>query len=285
MKKLLKYSLLGISTLALTGCVKYNANMEIKKDKSMNFDIIYAFDKTLIQNNSILDESQIESLKEQGFDVKDYKEDSMVGFELSKKIKNIDKVSTKDDTTYKLSELGDNEAESKYMFKVKKGFFKNKYYANFKFDQSDSSLSNKEEEIDTDEVELNETTTEEDENISLDSDEMNFSDFGNMASSSLDLSFKVKLPYKAIKNNADDVNDNGKTLKWDLSKITSDDTVEFSFYVYNMNNIYITIGVSLVLITIICCIFVTLKKTAKKNKAKKEIKEEKGSLSNSVGEQ
>ena len=44
MKKVRNVLLLLVATLTLTGCVKFNANMEIKKDKSMDFSIIYAID-------------------------------------------------------------------------------------------------------------------------------------------------------------------------------------------------------------------------------------------------
>ena len=39
MKKIKYLLMLCIFTIISTGCVKYNANMEIKKDKSMDFTI------------------------------------------------------------------------------------------------------------------------------------------------------------------------------------------------------------------------------------------------------
>ena len=48
MKKNIKFTILLILlVISLTGCVKFNSTMEIKKDKSMDYKIIYAFDKSL----------------------------------------------------------------------------------------------------------------------------------------------------------------------------------------------------------------------------------------------
>ena len=43
-KKVCNFMLLFSLLFIMTGCVKFNANMDIKKDKSMKFEIIYALD-------------------------------------------------------------------------------------------------------------------------------------------------------------------------------------------------------------------------------------------------
>ena len=48
MKKYLKLVLVFIFVFALTGCVKYDMEMEIKEDKSVNFELIYAIDYSIM---------------------------------------------------------------------------------------------------------------------------------------------------------------------------------------------------------------------------------------------
>ena len=149
--KRVKYLLLVcMMGLLLTGCVKYNVNMDIKKDKSMEFSIIYAVDTSIFgDDNDSITEDQISELKEQGFSVTEYSEGNMKGYSLTKKIKNIDEVSSSGDVSYSLSGLLDSSNDV-YMFKVKKGFLKNTYIAEFNFDSNDSGLSMDSNTVDSD---------------------------------------------------------------------------------------------------------------------------------------
>ena len=45
--KTFKLLLIALMLLLSSGCVKYNVTMDIKKDKSMDFNMIAAFDKSL----------------------------------------------------------------------------------------------------------------------------------------------------------------------------------------------------------------------------------------------
>lgn len=251
----------------MTGCVKFNASMDIKKDKSMDFKIIYAFDTTYFGDEELLEEADKVKLEEEGFTVTDYSDGSMKGFTMSKNIKNIDNVSSTNDTEYSLSGVVESADNDEYLFKVKKGLFKNKYIAKLNFDSSDSSLndSNDTEESDED-VDLDlEDDSDMDFDFSLDDEELDEEtesdsgdtdfDFGNISSgmSSMDLSFNVTLPYAAISNNATTVSDDGKTLKWEL---TTDDasSIEFEFELYNMTNIYVGVGLLVALVVIVIVI-------------------------------
>ena len=72
---------------------------------------------------------------------------------------------------------------------------------------------------------------------------------------SMELNFKLKLPYKSRSNNA--TSKSGKTLTWDLTK-TQD--IKFEFEIYNMGNLYKTIGFFITFIGIIvAAVFVILK--------------------------
>ena len=117
--------------ITLTGCVKFKGDLNIKKDKSANYSILYAFDTTYLGNQEVLTDENKKTLEEQGFTVTDYNEGNYKGFNLSLKIDNIDKYSTTNDTDVDLSAITEGET-SKYLFKIKKGFLKNTYTANFK---------------------------------------------------------------------------------------------------------------------------------------------------------
>ena len=254
MKKNIKLTaLLTLLVISLTGCVKFNSTMEIKKDKSMDYKIIYAFDKSLFGDQEILTSDDKKELENKGFTVSNYVDGNMNGFKVSKNIKNIDDVSSTNDATYDLSGLLDsNKSESK-VFKVKKGFLKNTYTASFKFDSSDSDLNNSTSNDTT----IDNDFTTDDNNTTADSD----FDFSNI-NTNMDLSFNVKLPYKAISSNATTKKNDDKELSWNLSS-TGEDKIEFSFALYNMTNIYICGGVIVLLIIIV---IVSILNKGKKNK-------------------
>ena len=121
MKKIKYLVLLFTVTFLLTGCIKFNANMDIKKDKSMDFSIIYALDTSVFGEEKALKDSDKKDLEKQGFKVEEYANGTMKGFSLSKKIKNIDYVSSTADTKYSLSGILDNKKTDASLFKVKKG--------------------------------------------------------------------------------------------------------------------------------------------------------------------
>lgn len=254
MKKNIKLTaLLTLLVISLTGCVKFNSTMEIKKDKSMDYKIIYAFDKSLFGNQEILTSDDKKELENKGFTVSNYIDGNMKGFKVSKNIKNIDDVSSTNEATYDLSGLLDsNKSESK-VFKVKKGFLKNTYTASFKFDSSDSDLNNSTSNDTT----IDNDFTTDDNDTTTDSD----FDFSNI-NTNMDLSFNVKLPYKAISSNATTKKNDDKELSWNLSS-TGEDKIEFSFALYNMTNIYICGGVIVLLIIIV---IVSILNKSKKNK-------------------
>ena len=268
MKKLRNVVVLLVVTLLLTGCVKYNVNMEIKKDKSMNFEMIYAVDESLLQGKDLFEEKEEKEIKDKGFKVEKYTKDKMKGYTLTKSIKNIDAVSSPDAKEYSLSAI--TEKGEQKIFKVKKGLFKNKYTANLKFNSSDSSISNgNASDDDDDDYEFRETEddndllidTKEDED-DTDSDSLDDYDYSSMAN--MDMSVNVKLPYKALSNNATEVNNDGKDLKWNLASSGSQ-SIDFEFELYNMTTIYICIAIGVVLlIGVIVLVIVLVSKGKKK---------------------
>ena len=263
MRKIKYLMLLCMVAFTMTGCVKYNATMDIKKDKSMNFSMIYAIDKTIFADTKAIDDDDQKTLKDAGFKIEDYKDGNMVGFKVSKEIKNIDDVSKDGKTNYDLSGLIEEKGKTKDMFTVKKGFFKNTYKASFKFDSSDSEFNTSTKGDDEETPIVYDDEDDEDTTILDDSEDIDMPDFSKMGSS-MDLSFNVKLPYKAVKNNATKVDDDKKSLKWELAS-TGPSDIEFEFELYNMTNIYLTIGGCVLLLAVIAFVVVSKIKKGKKS--------------------
>lgn len=261
MKKVKYLLLLCMSVFLLTGCVKFNANMDIKKDKSMDFSIIYAFDQSLLGDQQLLDDEDKKELEDQGFKITDYSQDKMKGFTLSRSIRNIDMVSSTSDTEYSLSGMLDDKSENKYLFKVKKGILKNTYAAKFKFDAADSDLNDS-----TDKSSSSSSLEEDDSSSDSDFDFSSASSnmFYSSMMSNMDLSFNVTLPYSAKSNNATTTNNDNKKLSWNLSSNQAE-TIEFEFELYNMTNIYIGIGAIVVVIISVAFIFVSKRKKNSSN--------------------
>jgi len=245
MKRSLKIIIMIGGLFLLTGCVKYNAVMDIKKDKSMDFSIIYAVDTSVFGDQEIYKESDKKELEKQGFTIENYSKDNMKGYTIRINVSNIDEVSSNEDTIYNFTNATKNSKKENKIFTLKKGIFKNTYKANLKFDSADSDL--------------NSTTTTEDNttDYSTDSSE-NTGDWDELtnsltnSASNLDLSFKVNLPYSAISNNATQISNDNKELVWSLTSNEASN-IEFEFSLYNRNNIII-VSVALILIIIIVVI-------------------------------
>lgn len=260
-KKLMMSLFLMVSMMfVLTGCVKFNANMDIKADKSMDFSIIYAFDTSMMGDTSIVDEDGKKQLENEGFKVENYSDDKYKGISITKSYTNIDDVSKEEDVEYDLSGLLSKDAQTSNVFKVTKGFFKNTYKAKFKFTTSGSGLNNA--TSDDTEVEDNKTDVNSEGNIDVTTDNnFNMSNY----TSNMDLKFNLTLPSDAKNHNAS-FNDNNRKLSWDLTS-SGTQYIEFEFDMLNMNNIYICIGLGVLVVALIgACVFMVINK----NKTKKE---------------
>ncbi len=235
----MKYiKMFGIFALVflLTGCVKMDYSMEIKNDKSMDLVMIEAVNQELLEESgsdisSLIEKEELEKLEKKGYQVKTYKKDAMVGYQIEKKIKNIDTVSS----TKKISSnLGIRGEQKKNIFSYQKGFFKNTYQANLTINDSKEVINGLDEK---------DTISEEiEDSVSFDEDSLlsDTLDYSSMMSS-MDLKFKVKLPYKAIHNNATEKSKDQKILTWDLLNF-KEDVIQFEFSLYNWENIMMVLG-------------------------------------------
>ena len=225
-KKMFSIFALLVMILSLTGCIKYNAKMEIKKDKSMRFSIIYAMANSVLElsdDKTILDAEQKESLIKQGFTITDYKDDKNTGVTISKEYPNIDNISSDKDTEFNLTKMFEETIDSK-LFKVVKGEKKNTYYANFKFNSSDAE-DGQETESKKDDTNVTTGTTDNKNDLSKTTDAL---------TSSFDLKFIVTLPYASINNNATEVSADGKELTWNLTTEGAE-YIKFQFELDNTN--------------------------------------------------
>ena len=243
MKNLKKLIVLLFTVIIVSGCVKVETNMKISMNKKMDFEIIMAVDKNLLEENEIyqdelLDDKQKEELTNQGFEIKKYEDNNQIGNIITKKFDSIDYLSSTEDINYDLSSVINDPLSTAYIFKVEKGFIKNKYIAKY----------------DLNSIENNTNTS-----YSLDI---------------FDIVFKVSLPYKALENNATSIDNKGKELVWDMTKTT--DPIEFEFEIYNIKNIVaIGLGILIIVLIIINRILVFIAKRGNKEKKEKKVKKEK----------
>ena len=246
MKKVILSITSFIMIFILTGCVKYEANMDIKKDKSMNFNIIYAYDTSLFNEQEILSDEDKEKLNYLGYSISEYQSDKFKGYNISKKIDNIDSFSKDEATNYSISNIIDNDLTNGYIFTIKKGFLKNKYAANFTFNAVDSEISDR----------ISEAMFEKNyDSTNYNPNEMDYTELID----TVDLTFNVNLPYRAISHNAIESTNNNKNLTWNLSA-HNEETVEFEFELYNMNNIYFMSAITLLAIILVVMILKKIKK-------------------------
>lgn len=258
MKKLFKFITVFIFIIILSGCIKLNVTMDIKKDKSMDIGYLTAVLESLMENTngkSIIDEEAIEEKRKQGFTVTPYSDNSYVGYKLSKHINNIDKYSTTNSVVADLSV--DNKKENEYLFSVQRGLFKNKYTAVFVFNDVSNMNNNQ----------LNDTNNfNEDQFLEEDDDTILDPSYLETMQNSFDCSFIVNLPNKVLNNNATSVSEDGKKLTWNLTKLTDKDNISFTFELYNMTIIYITGSVAL--LCLIGFAFLVVKKLKKIKQSK-----------------
>lgn len=255
-KKFKAISILSALSLVLCGCsMKTEYNMTINKDKSMDFSVIAAMDKELIdgllsmenmsidgeenentENVEYTDEqrwqmlekqtTEDESPKDLGFTEEKYQENEYYGYKYTKKISNIDDISG-NKIDFKLEDFK-NISDSKFF--VKDG---NTYKAKF-------TMSNEEQ-----------------------SEQTQGYDVG------IDMIFTVTLPDKPISHNATETSEDGKTLIWNLlDKDSQNIEFEFSLNEENNNMLYVVCGlIGIVTVGVFATIFVF------KNKSKEDIEE------------
>ena len=288
----------------MTGCVKYKNTMTINNDKSMIFEGSYLISDKLLETSdstTFFSEENKKALEERGVKVSEKKENNYTGIAVSKKYDNIDKISNKNGKEVTISDYFKEDFDDSVLFKVEKGFLKNKYTANFKYDSNvgpgdsgDTSTSQALTENDkklavTDDLTTTTPSTGEEATTPSTGDDTTTPDDGTTTPTTpttpdttepgdsgfdsdimglageMEFNYVVNLPEKALTNNATNVSNDGKTLTWSLmqSQISN---IEFSFELKNMTNYYILYGGIAAAVIIVIIIIISLIKKGKKGK-------------------
>ena len=131
MKKI-KLLIIFLFIFMFGGCYREESTMTINKDKSIDFEIKVLvedkFNESIYVNNSEkynLRKIKIQSITEYGHK----------GYKLTKHYDNIDEVSLEKKVDVELTKYVNPDFDDSVLFKVEKGFFRNKYTANFLIDK------------------------------------------------------------------------------------------------------------------------------------------------------
>ena len=304
MKNLKKVIGVLLILTTMTGCVKYKNTMTINNDKSMIFEGSYLISDKLLETSdstTFFSEENKKALEERGVKVSEKKENNYTGISVSKKYDNIDKISNDTGKDVTISDYFKEDFDDSVLFKVEKGFLKNKYTANFKYDSNvgpgdsgDTSTSQALTENDkklavTDDLTTTTPSTGEEATTPSTGDDTTTPDDGTTTPTTpttpdttepgdsgfdsdimglageMEFNYVVNLPEKALTNNATNVSNDGKTLTWSLmqSQISN---IEFSFELKNMTNYYILYGGITAAVIIVIIIIISLIKKGKKGK-------------------
>lgn len=277
-----KYIILLSLTILLTGCVKSNTSMTINKDKSMSLTSeVLISDKLLDKESRLIIKDEKDKLQKKNMTVEEIKNSNgYSGFSVTKKYGNIDKNSKEEYKEIIISNFFDDKFDDSVLFQVKKGLFKNVYTANYKFEvDNDDFVEDKnsnetviDDTTNTPTVE-NDTTNVIDNTNNVDgtnnNTEKDISDNDDLIKLASEVKFKfsVNLPYKVLESNATKKSDDGKKLEWDLN---SNDAVKinYSFELYNMNNIYMAIGISIGAVILLIVLIIIKNKIVQKKREK-----------------
>lgn len=277
-----KYIILLSLTILLTGCVKSNTSMTINKDKSMSLTSeVLISDKLLDKENGLIIKDEKDKLQKKNMTVEEIKDSNgYSGFSVTKKYGNIDKNSKEEYKEIIISNFFDDKFDDSVLFQVKKGLFKNVYTANYKFEVDNDDFvedNNSNETVIDDTTNTptveNGTTNVIDNTNNVDgtnnNTEKDISDNADLIKLASEVKFKfsVNLPYKVLESNATKKSDDGKKLEWDLN---SNDAVKinYSFELYNMNNIYMAIGISIGAIILLIVLIIIKNKIVQKKREK-----------------
>ena len=141
MKKI-KYLIVALFLILLTGCSSYDMSMSINKNKSMDLSI------NIVSTSKEEISKYVDSLKEKyevnDFKVEEFTRDNNYGIRITKHYDNIDNNSfaertDKFDLLYLYNNDYDKSIETK-IFNVDKGFASNRYAANFFVDLTNKDI-------------------------------------------------------------------------------------------------------------------------------------------------
>ena len=221
MKKI-KYLIVGLFLILLTGCSSYDMSMSINRNKSMDLSI------NIVSTSSEEINKYIDTLKEKyesnDFKVEEFTRDNNYGIRITKHYDNIDNNSfaertDKFDLLYLYNNDYDKSIETK-IFNVDNGFASNRYAANFFVDLT---------------------------NIDIDL-------------SNTEVTFVAYLPKGNVSNNAGSVSEDGNTLTWNIT-IKGRTDIEFVFELGSYDTIYFIVAIFIAIFLVFSIISAILSKS------------------------
>lgn len=221
MKKI-KYLIVALFFILLTGCSSYDMSMSINRNKSMDLSI------NIVSTSKEEISKYVDSLKEKyevnDFKVEEFTRDNNYGIRITKHYDNIDNNSfaertDKFDLLYLYNNDYDKSIETK-IFNVDKGFASNRYAANFFVD-----LTNKD-------IDLSNTK----------------------------VTFAAYLPKGNVSNNASSVSEDGNTLTWNITNKGRTD-IEFVFELGSYDTIYFIVAIFIAIFLVFSIISAILSKS------------------------
>lgn len=228
MKKIRALLIFIICTMCLTGCVRFNTNITIKKNGKADVSMLLAMvdmSEYGYDGQSLTDQEKQDYI-DQGWTVEDYSKDGFSGFVLSKNDVELSELRDSMETTQQ-----DVSGENSSISFTKQGL---KYVMDWQiFDK------------------------EEGEQISA------YKSYFNMTGGYMKMT--ITLPVKPSNHNATSVSSDGKTLEWDLLNLGSDQNIHLEFVLINIGLI---IGIYTVAFLVIIGIIVAIISANKKKKAR-----------------
>ena len=154
-----------------------------------------------------------------------------------------------------ISDFLNKDFNRNILFKKESGFLRDTYTAKFKYKLNTADYYIEDENSNV--LESIDNTDEED--ISSEGESYN-----NLIGE-MEFSFNIKLPYKALSNNASEVSKNGRNLKWNIV-LDEEKDIEFKFCIYNMTNVLLLGGgIILLFVVLIILIIIIRKKRSSKD--------------------
>ena len=261
--KYFKYVVIVLIGFVLTGCVKYDTQMKINEDKSVELKMKYSIqnknmetysqnNETKLASNTEINLKDYQFLKKHGFSIEEFDEtyengEEASGIIISKRFRSLDEITSDQKLVIDFFKIFKQE-DTNYSYD--KFFYKedNKYTASYIFDLTPT---------------VNGTSSN---NLNID-----YTEYSNM----FDFKYSITLPdsVKYVESNATKISDNGKTLIWNL-ELGKKNKVEFGFsfdnYIKKIDKIFLYSSLGSIVISLLFIIIISLTKLADKKKIKVE---------------
>ncbi|MFW5999374.1 MAG: LppM family (lipo)protein [Halanaerobiales bacterium] len=205
--------------LILGGCMEGSLHITVNEDKSADVVHEMGFDNFIIE--MMEEDMGLEELEEEmsgeGYEVSSYEEQNVSGIRAKRSFDSMEQLNREDFDISLPSENGKEEEMNVGNIAFTEGFFRDQYRADLIFDMRE------------------------------DISEEEFGEMSETLGEQINFDFVLTLPVRVSDHNADQVEDDGHTLRWDL-KPGEKNQVTLSGAVWNMVNVVIFAGLVVVVL-------------------------------------